>query len=61
MAYIIASAVRAQAGARGKWVSKSYIAWLDRKVRQMVESHIDRLGSRKMLNAEDAEALENFR
>ena len=58
--YIVQSKVRSLAKSRGKRVSKGYIQYLERRVHDIVNAHIERLGSRVTLNAEDAEALEAF-
>ena len=54
--YINVKAVKQKAHAKGKRVSRSYLAYLDHKVAQIVASDCAMLGNQKTLQAEDIEA-----
>lgn len=55
---IVDANVRRIAKEKGKKVSKPYLAWLNRKAHMIVLDSIHALGSRVILNIEDAEAYE---
>ena len=59
--YIVRTAVKNLANKHGKMLGRSYVAYLERRVYGIVLNHINTLGSRKTLNAEDAEALDAYR
>lgn len=58
--YIVWSKVRALINKNGKLGTRSYKNYLDRKIESIVMRDIKLLGSRKMMDAADAEALEAF-
>ena len=57
--FVVDANVRKVAKGKGKKVSKSYLAWLNRKVHMTILDSIHALGSRVTLNVEDAEAYES--
>ena len=60
MYFIYSARVRQFVHDRKKKVTKSFLQYLDRRVQNIIEGNIARLGSRTMLIAEDAEVFDSF-
>ena len=58
--FIKKSAVKDFVGQKGKWVSPSFYAWLDRKVHETLDRHIHNIGSRTKLTGGEAEECEQL-
>jgi hypothetical protein len=58
--YVVVSAVRQAAKARGKRVSKSFISWLDCKMDSIIEGEIASLGGRMTLSMEESSLRGNL-
>lgn len=57
---IVKSEVRRIAHVRGRRVSSGYLRWLDRKIREAVETHCHQLRGTVTLMAFDAEAASEY-
>lgn len=59
--YIHKTAVGKLAKEHSKRVGKSFYGYLERRIYNIIMTHIGMLGSKKTLNAEDAETLDAYR
>ena len=57
MKYVKTTKVKEHVHARGKRVTRGFMLWLDHRVEAMLDRHMNMIGSRSTLDAEDAALL----